>query len=143
VGEGKRLVVLAHIEDIVSGYNDAPAKQSLIRAGISNEDLELIKCETRHLLESYKTKGQTLLYPEEVFQRVQYKMEFATVGELNKNIAYTNSEYLRHLLELVEAASKGNDTPEKRRTLENLAQYLFSSVEGLYVEPSTKTVPTS
>lgn len=27
----------------------------------------------------------------------------------------------------------------KRKTLENLAQYLFSSVEGLYVQPSTRT----
>lgn len=137
----KRFVILAHIEDLITGQRTAPAWQTLKEAGMSDQDLGLIEQETMSLHQNYIAKGQKLLYPEEVFQKVQYRIEFATLGEVNRNIIYTNSEYLRWLLELVEAASRGNDASEKRITLENLAQYLFSSIEGFNVEPSTRTGP--
>ena len=136
--KAKRFVILAFIEDLITGQKTAPAWQTLISVGVSDSDLKLIERETESLVQSYAKKGQQPPYPEEVFQRVHYKMEFATIGELARDIVYTNSEYLRHLLDLVDAAST---TDDKRRTLENLAQYLFSSVEGLYVEPARRTGP--
>ena len=139
--KAKRLVILAHIEDMITGQRTAPAWQTLKGFGISDQDLALIEQETMSLYQNYIAKGQKLLYPEEVFQKVQYRVEFATLGELNRDIVYTNSEYLRRLLELVKAASGGNDASEKGKTLENLAQYLFSSIEGFNAEPSTRTGP--
>ncbi len=136
--KAKRFVILAYIEDVITKQKTAPAWQTLKSVGVSDKDLDLIESETNNLMESYAGQGHLPFYPEEVFQKVHYQIEFATIGEISKDIVYTNSEYLKHLMELVENASI-ND--EKKTTLENLAQYLFSSIDGLYVEPPKRTGP--
>lgn len=60
------------------------------------------------------------------------------MSELSRDFVFTNLEYLKDLLQRVNAATS---TDDKKKTLEQLAQYLFSSLEGFYVEPSTRTGP--
>ena len=137
----KRLVILAYVEDLITGQQIAPAWQTLKAWGIDAKDLNLIEQETSAIRQAYNAKGLELLYPEEVYQRIQHQIEYGSLGELNREIVYTNSIYLGHLLDLVEEASKRGTADEKKRTLENLAQYLFSSIVGWYVQPSTRTGP--
>jgi len=144
--KAKRFVILAHIEDLVrsqaTGQTNAPAEMTLKQAGISDQDLKLIADVTRKTMDEKTAKGEELYYPEEVYQKIQFQIDFANVGELNKNLVFTNTEYLKELLKRVNDASEqknNTDNKMKRETLEELAQYLFSSVEGLYVQPSTKT----
>jgi hypothetical protein len=139
LAKGRRFVILAHIEDLITGQTAAPAEMTLKAAGISDEDLRLIANETQKLKAEKATKREELYYPEEVYEKIHYQINFANVGELNKNLVFTNVEYLNELLRQVNEASIGKDNDIKRKTLENLAQYLFSSVEGLYVQPSTRT----
>jgi hypothetical protein len=144
--KAKRFVILAHIEDLIrsqtTGQTNAPAEMTLKHAGISDKDLKLIADETRKAIDEKKVKGEDLLYPEEVYQKIQFQIDFANVGEMNKNLVFTNTEYLKELLKRVNDASEqksNKDNKIKRETLEELAQYLFSSVEGLYVQPSKRT----
>ncbi len=137
--KGRRFVILAHIEDLITGQAAAPAEMTLKSAGISDKDLKFIASETQKLKQEKAAMGEELLYPEEVYERIHFQIDFANVGELNKNLVFTNVEYLNELLRRVNEASKGTINDLKRKTLESLAQYLFSSVEGLYVQPSTRT----
>jgi len=135
----KKFVLLAHIEDIITGLRAAPAWQTLKLAGASDQDLKLVEDETKILIKKYSKKP--ILYPEEVYQRVQYKLEFGRIPESSKELVFTNSIFLNELLDRVEKASKSADNQIKRESMEKLAQYLFSSIEGLYVEPSKKAGP--
>jgi hypothetical protein len=137
--KAKKFVLLAHIEDMITGLPSAPAWQTLKLAGISEQDLKLVEEETNNLVK--ECSRERVFYPEEVLHRVQYKLEFGSIGELSKASVFTNPIFLEELLIRVESASQGSDTNLKRKSMENLAQYLFSSVEGLYVKPSTRAGP--
>lgn len=137
--KAKRFVILAHIEDLITGQVHAPAEMTLALAGISKQDLKIIEEETRKTIDEKSLEGKTVFYPEEVFQKIHYQLDFASVGELSKNLVFTNPEYLAEQLRRVNEASEGSDNTKKCESLENLAQYLFSSIEGLYVQPSVRT----
>lgn len=66
----KRFVILAYIEDLITGQKTAPAWQTLKLAGVSDSDLDLIEGETGNLVKSYKGRNRVPFYPEEVFQKV-------------------------------------------------------------------------
>jgi hypothetical protein len=135
----RRFVILAYIEDWITGQMAAPAELTLKSAGISDEDLQLIATETTRIKAEKAAKGEELFYPEEVYEQIHFRIDFANVDEINKNLVFTNVEYLNELMRRVNEAVEGNDNAFKRKTLESLAQYLFSSVEGLFVQPSTRT----
>lgn len=106
--KGRRSVILAHIEDLITGQTAAPAEMTLKAAGISDEDLKLIASETQKLKEEKAAKNEDLLYPEEVYEKIHFQIDFANVGELNRNLVFTNIEYLNELLKRVNEASEGN-----------------------------------
>ncbi|GAF80872.1 unnamed protein product, partial [marine sediment metagenome] len=137
--KAKKFVILAHIEDIISEQHKAPAWRTLKMYGVTEQDLEIVEDCTNQLI-SEKTREQAY-YPEEVYQQVQYQLEFGSIGELSKASVFTNPVYLEELLDRVQDASEGDNNAYKRSTLENLAQYLFSSIEGIYVKPSTRAGP--
>jgi len=130
----KKYIILAHIEDIINGSPNAPAGQTLKLAGISESDLELIFKEAQdHIL---LHADSPILFPEEIYQKIQYQIEYGSIGELSKQSVFTNPVYLKELWDRVEQSAETDDNAFKRRTLESLAQYLFSSIEGMYSKPS-------
>jgi len=139
VEKAKKFVLLAFIEDIISEQPYAPAYQTLKIGGVSEQDINLIERVTNDLIKKYNREN--VLFPEEVFQQVQYRVEFGSVGELSKDSVFTNSVFLEELLNRVQKASESDDNYSKRISLENLAQYLFSSIEGLYAKPSQRAGP--
>jgi len=137
--KSKKFILLAHIEDIITGQRPAPAWETLKLLGVSEQDLKLVEDETDNLIREYSR--ERVFYPEEVLQHVQYRLEFGSIGEMSKASVFTNSIFLEELCTRVEKASEGTDNSVKRKSMEDLAQYLFSSIEGLYVKPSTRAGP--
>lgn len=78
-------MILAYIEDLITGQKAAPAEMTLKLSGIGDEDLKLIAEETEKLKTEKAAKIEELLYPEEVYERIHFPFDYICESYIRKN----------------------------------------------------------